>query len=243
MLDIKLIRKAPEEIKGALNRRNGNYDAAIDELISIDERRRAVSSVADTKKAEQNAASKEIPRIKKEGGNISEIMAKMKLLSDEVKECDREISELEARQRALLLSIPNIPNPSIPDGEDDTSNCELRKWGDPTVFDFEPKAHWDIGNALGILDPEAATKVTGARFHFYKGLGARLERAVINYFMDTHAANGYTAVSYTHLDVYKRQFLGFMTTTFFFHIFCPPPLSYTRGGYMSSTKSSKLQIV
>lgn len=194
MLDIKLIRKAPEEIKGALNRRNGNYDAAIDELISIDERRRAVSSIADTKKAEQNAASKEIPRIKKEGGNISEIMAKMKLLSDEVKECDREISELEARQRALLLSIPNIPNPSIPDGEDDTSNCELRKWGDPTVFDFEPKAHWDIGNALGILDPEAATKVTGARFHFYKGFGARLERAVINYFMDTHAANGYTEI-------------------------------------------------
>ncbi len=194
MLDIKAIRNNPEEIKKALNRRNGNYDAAIDELLEIDEQRRSISSTADSKKAEQNAASKEIPRIKKEGGDVSEIMSRMKILSEEVKECDKKISELEERQRNLLLSIPNTPNPSIPDGEDDTANRELRKFGEPRKFDFEPKAHWDIGSDLGILDPETATKVTGARFHFYRGLGARLERAVINYFMDTHAEHGYTEI-------------------------------------------------
>ena len=118
----------------------------------------------------------------------------MKEYSDKVKECDGKIAALEARQREILLSIPNIPNESVPTGKDDTENKEIRRWKEPASFPYEPKAHWDIGAALGILDPETAAKVTGARFHFYKGLGARLERAVINYFLNTHTANGYTEV-------------------------------------------------
>lgn len=194
MLDIKLIRQNPEAVKAAVNRRNGDYTAAIDELLKIDEQRRVISSKADNFKAEQNAASKEIPHIKKEGGDLSEIMARMKTLSDDVKECDKEISELTEKQRNILLSIPNMPNPTIPDGEDDKENRELRRWGEPRKFDFEAKAHWDLGKDLGILDPETAAKVSGARFHFYRGLGARLERAVFCFFMDTHAANGYEEI-------------------------------------------------
>jgi seryl-tRNA synthetase len=121
-------------------------------------------------------------------------MEEMKALSEQVKECNAKLSELEEKQRYLLLTIPNTPNPDIPDGKDDSDNVEIRRWGEPKQFDFEAKAHWDIGNDLGILDPETAGKVTGARFHFYRGLGARLERAVINYYLDTHTQHGYTEI-------------------------------------------------
>ncbi|MEG1779339.1 MAG: serine--tRNA ligase, partial [Oscillospiraceae bacterium] len=115
-------------------------------------------------------------------------------IADEIKKDDSLISELETRQRELVLMIPNIPHQSVPSGKDDSDNIEARKFGEPTVFAYEPKAHWDIGSDLNILDPETAAKVTGARFHFYKGLGARLERAVINFYMDTHASRGYTEI-------------------------------------------------
>ena len=121
-------------------------------------------------------------------------MARLKTLSDEIKECGTELNVLEEKQKTLLLSIPNIPNQSVPVGKDDTENKEIRRWREPTVFSFEPKAHWDIGKALNILDPETAAKVTGARFHFYKGLGARLERSIINFFLNTHTENGYTEI-------------------------------------------------
>ena len=194
MLDIKVIRSNPEEVKAALNRRNGNYDADIDRLLEIDQKRREVSSSTDAMKAEQNAASKQIPAMKKEGKDASALLARMKELSDQIKECDAEQTRLEEEQRNLLLSIPNMPNPAVPDGKDDTENQEMRRWGEPRHFGFEAKAHWDIGADLGILDPERAAKVTGARFHFYKGLGARLERSVINYYLNTHTQNGYTEV-------------------------------------------------
>ena len=121
-------------------------------------------------------------------------MAQLKKLSDQIKEKDAQLSELEEKQRGLLLTLPNIPAADVPLGKDDTENKELRRWHEPTQFDFEPKAHWDLGKELGILDPETAAKVTGARFHFYKGLGARLERAIINFFLNTHIENGYTEV-------------------------------------------------
>ena len=194
MLDIKVIRNDPEAVKAALNRRNGNYDAEIDRLIEIDQKRREVSSSTDAMKAEQNQASKQIPMMKKEGKDASELLARMKELSDKIKECDAEQTRLEEEQRSVLLSIPNMPNPAVPDGKDDTENQEIRRWGEPRAFDFEAKAHWDIGADLGILDPERAAKVTGARFHFYRGLGARLERAVINYYLNTHTEHGYTEV-------------------------------------------------
>ena len=151
MLDIKVIRSNPDAVKTALNRRNGNYDADIDRLLEIDRRRREVSSSTDAMKAEQNLASKQIPAMKKEGKDASGLLARMKELSDKIKECDAEQTRLEEEQRSLLLSIPNMPNPAVPDGKDDAENQEMRRWGEPRQFDFEAKAHWDIGAALGIL--------------------------------------------------------------------------------------------
>ena len=142
-------------------------------------------------KAKQNTVSKEIPKLKKSGSDVSEIMREMKELSDKISGYNTDINMLEKKQLEMLLSIPNVPNESVPKGKDDTENLEIRKWGTPTKFDFEPKAHWDIGKDLDILDAERAAKVTGARFHFYKGLGARLERAIISFFLDTHCQNGY----------------------------------------------------
>ncbi len=194
MLDIKLIRENPEMVKAGMKRRNKNLDDVIDEILAIDVKRREVSSKADAMKNEQNKANKEIPAVKKAGCDVSALMEEMKALSDKIKECTAQVSELEEKQRNLLLNIPNVPNASIPDGVDDHDNKEIRKSGTPRSFEFEPKAHWDLGSDLGILDPETAAKVTGARFHFYKGLGARLERSIINYFLNTHAANGYTEV-------------------------------------------------
>ncbi|HWP50977.1 MAG TPA: serine--tRNA ligase, partial [Clostridia bacterium] len=139
-------------------------------------------------------ASREIPAIKKAGGDVSAVMAEMKEIAAKVGELDQQLSALEAKQRDLALSIPNIPHASVPVGKDDSENVEIRRWGTPTEFPFEPKAHWDIGADLNILDPERAGKVTGKRFHFYRGLGARLERAIINYFLNTHTANGYVEI-------------------------------------------------
>ncbi len=194
MLDVKVIRQDPQFVKDAMKRRCKNMDAAIDEILLIDEERRQLTSRADNLKADQNKASKEIPSIKKAGGDVSAIMEKMKGISDEVKECDARISILEERQQQVLYEIPNIPHASVPNGADDKDNVEVRRYNEPKKFPYEPKAHWDIGADLGILDPEAAAKVTGARFHFYRGLGARLERSVINYYLDTHTANGYTEI-------------------------------------------------
>ena len=194
MLDIRLIREDPDRVKAAMKTRNKDMDAVIDEIIAIDAKRRELASKRDSLKAEQNAASKQIPAIKKAGGDISEIMAKMNAVKEAIKADEDELAALEAKQKALILEIPNIPSSTTPLGKDDSENVEIRRWGEPRVFDFEAKAHWDIGADLGILDPETAAKVTGARFHFYKGLGARLERSIINFFLNTHTAHGYTEI-------------------------------------------------
>lgn len=194
MLDIKLIRENPDLVKAAMKTRNKDMDAAVDEIIAIDGKRRELNAKKEALKAKQNAASKEIPKIKKEGGDISTIMAEMNAVKAAIKEDDDELAELEARQKTLIYEFPNIPSPTTPIGKDDSENVEIRRFGEPTKFDFEPKAHWDIGADLNILDPETAAKVTGARFHFYRGLGARLERSIINFFLDTHIESGYTEV-------------------------------------------------
>lgn len=194
MLDIKLIRTNPEMVKQAMKNRGKDMDALVDEILSIDEERRSITAEADSMKAEQNKVSKMIPAMKKEGKDTSEIMTEMKQLSEKIKECDAKISQLEAKQQEIIYNIPNVPHSSVPIGKDDTMNVEVRKFGAPRQFEYEPKAHWDIGADLGILDPERAGKVTGARFHFYKGLGARLERAIINFYLDTHTKHGYTEV-------------------------------------------------
>ena len=194
MLDIKTIRNNPDMVKQAVRNRNGNLDAVIDELLSIDAERLKLTSQVESLRAEQNAASKQIPVLKKQGQSTDELMARMKEISEKIKEDGKLQSELEAKQRELILCIPNIPHESVPVGHDDSDNVEIRRFGEPKTFEYEPKAHWDIGADLGILDPETAAKVTGTRFHFYKGLGARLERSIINYFLNTHTENGYTEI-------------------------------------------------
>ncbi len=194
MLDIKFVRENAELVKEACRRRFKPMDEVVDELVEIDARRRKLNAKTDDLKAQQNRASKQIPMMKKNGEDTTELMAQMKEIAEESKKCGEELAKLEDRQLELILRIPNIPNEAVPYGKDDTENVELRRWGEPRQFDFEPKAHWDIGQDLNILDPERAGKVTGARFHFYKDLGARLERAIMNYFLDTHTANGYTEI-------------------------------------------------
>lgn len=194
MLDIKVVRAQPDKVKAAMKARNKDMDALIDQVLDIDVQRREITAKAESMKAQQNLTSKKIPQIRKEGGDVSTIMAEMKQLSDQVKAYNAQLSELEQKQRDIMLSLPNVPHESVPIGKDDTENQEIRRWGEPRQWDFEPKAHWDIGSDLGILDPETAAKVTGARFHFYKGLGARLERSIISFFLNTHTEHGYTEV-------------------------------------------------
>ena len=194
MLDIKLIRENPEKVKAAMKTRNKDMDAVVDEILEIDAQVRALTQKADALKAEQNAASKKIPQIKKEGGDISEIMARMNEIKEEVKALDTQKNDLAAKQKTMMYEFPNVPSDTTPVGKDDSKNVEIRRHGEPRQFDFEAKAHWEIGADLGILDPETAAKVTGTRFHFYKGLGARLERAIISFFLNTHTEHGYTEV-------------------------------------------------
>lgn len=194
MLDIKVIRENPERVKQAMHSRNMDLDAKIDELLAIDVERRQLTVQVDALKQKQNEASKQIPVLKKEGKDTSSIFAEMAEIKTEVKDLDKKQSDLEAKQKSILLEIPNIPDESVPLGKDDTENVEVRRWGEPTQFDFEPKAHWDLGKNLDILDPETAAKVTGTRFHFYKDQGARLERSVINYYLNTHTEHGYTEI-------------------------------------------------
>ncbi len=194
MLDIKVIRENPEKVKLAMKNRNNEMDEKIDSILAIDEDRRKIISEVEQKKSSQNKESKQISILKREGKDATEILANMKKLSDEITDLNQQLSKLESEQKAILLSIPNIPNESVPIGKDDSENVEVRRWGEPKNFNFEPKPHWDIGKDLDILDPERAAKVTGKRFHFYKGLGARLERAIINFYLDTHTKNGYKEI-------------------------------------------------
>lgn len=192
MLDIREIRANPEEVIRKLNRRGGEY--RISEILELDEKRRDILGSVEELKAKRNKVSEEIAKIKKAKGNADDLIAEMKTVSDKIKEDDDKVREIEDKITQVLLTIPNTPNDSIPDGKSDEDNKEMRRWGEPTKFPYEPKAHWDIGEDLGILDFATAGKVTGARFTFYRGLGARLERALINFMLDTHTAHGYTEI-------------------------------------------------
>ena len=192
MLDIKLLRTDPEKIKAALKNRNSDLD--ITPAIEMDCRRREILLQVEQMKAKQNEITKQIPAMKKAGENTDAIFADMKKLSGEIKELDAEVSKIDDELRSFMLKIPNIPSDKSPVGTDDSDNVEVRKWSTPREFDFEAKAHWDIGTDLDILDFDRGAKITGTRFTVYKGLGARLERSVIQYFLNTHTENGYTEI-------------------------------------------------
>ena len=193
MLDIKVLRTEPEKIVEALRKRNNDLD--ITPAIELDKKRRDILTDVEAKKAKQNEITKQIPAMKKAGENTDAIFAEMKELSNEIKEMDEKVREIDEELRNFMLRIPNMPNPNVPEGIDDTENKELRRNGTPREFDFEAKAHWDIGADLDILDFERGAKISGARFTVYKGLGARLERSVIQYFLNTHTEeSGYTEI-------------------------------------------------
>lgn len=192
MLDIKRIRTNKEEVIESLNSRFGNYN--IDKVLELDEKRREIIFEVENKKARQNEVSKQVPKLKKDGVDVSDLFKEMKALSDEIKELDIKVKDLDEEIRKELLSIPNTPNKDIPIGKSDEDNVEIRKFLEPKKFDFEVKAHWDLGVDLDILDFERAVKISGSRFSVFKGLGAKLERALINFMLDLHSGQGYEEV-------------------------------------------------
>lgn len=189
MLDIKFIRSNPDEVVRAMKTRGMDLD--LSEFLSLDERRRKILSEVEQLKSKRNTVSKEIGMMKKNGENADELVKEMGQVGDEIKKLDDDVKEIDAALRNIVLAIPNIPDKSLPIGGEQDYRVE-RTWGEPKQFDFEAKGHWDIGEKLNILDFERATKVTGTRFTFYRGLGAKLERAVISLMLDIHTIeNGY----------------------------------------------------
>lgn len=193
MIDIKLLRNDFDGVAKAMAGRNEDFD--LNEFKVLDQNHRDILAKMEELKANQNKVSKQVPIMKKNGEDTTAILQEMKDLSNEIKELSEASSKAEKALKDYLLTIPNIPNESVPAGGTDEDNVEVRKFLEPRVFDFEPKPHWELGESLDILDASMGAKVSGSRFTFYKGLGARLERAIINFFLDTHTReHGYTEV-------------------------------------------------
>ena len=194
MLDIKRLREDFDGVKAKVERR-GKGDFGLDAVQELDVSRRKILAEVEALKNKQNTASKEVPKLKKEGKDTTALFAEMKELSGRIKELDAEVAGIEEKLRDVLLGVPNTPNDKVQEGADDSDNVEIRKVGEPKDFGFEPKAHWDIGEGLDILDFERAGKLSGARFTVYKGMGAKLERALINFMLDLHTEEqGYTEI-------------------------------------------------
>lgn len=193
MLDLRNIRENQEAVRAALAKRG--KETNLDAVISLDAERRTLLREAEDLKAERNKVSKEIPQMKKRGEDTTALLAKMKEVSDRIKALDDRERAVADRMQALLMMIPNTPHASVPEGTDDQANVQIRTFMEPRHFDFEPKPHWEIGEKLGILDPERAAAVAGARFMYYIGAAARLERSLISFMLDTHTKeHGYTEV-------------------------------------------------
>jgi seryl-tRNA synthetase len=188
MLDIKRIRTNPEEVKAGL--RSRGVTGVVEKLAALDEKRRELILKTETLKAQRNEVSKQIPVMKKAGQDTTALLEEMKQVAEEVKGIDAELNGIDGEISNILLSTPNVPLPDVPVGESDKDNVEVRRWGEPRRFEYEPQAHWDIGTSLGILDFEMAAAVTGARFVFYKGLGSRLERSLVSFMLDLHTLEG-----------------------------------------------------
>ena len=188
---MKFVRENPELVMGAMRKRNANVN--LDEFLELEKKRRELTLQVEALKSQRNAASQEIGKMKKAGENADAQMAEVRALGDKIAEDDKELKDIEARLKEILMTIPNMPAADTPVGSSDADNPVVRTWREPAKFAFEPQAHWDIGEKLNILDVERAGKVSGARFTFYRGLGSRLERSVINFFLDIHTGeNGYT---------------------------------------------------
>jgi seryl-tRNA synthetase len=197
MLDLKLVRERTEEVKAGIRRRGSEID--LGEFLALDEKRRTAQQEADDLRRKRNDVSEEIGRLKKTGQQADDKVAEMRAVGDSIAALEAVIREAEDAQRNILLIIPNLPHASVPDGRDETANVEVKRWSPegagPPKFSFEPKPHWDLAEYLDIIDFDRAAKITGARFALYKGMGARLERALINFMLDLHTTeHGYLEV-------------------------------------------------
>lgn len=207
MIDIKLIREMPDEVKARIKKREINLDGIVDEILEIDTRRREEMGRLEAKKAEQNAASKQIPQIKRQGGDAAEIMARMKELVAEIKEGSTKVSELEEKQKELLLSLPNLPDDAVCAGGKE-QNEPLRYYGEKPVFDFPMKNHVELCESLGLIDYQRGAKIAGAGSWVYRGWGARLEWALLNFFINEHIADGYEFVLSPHMLNYECGYVA-----------------------------------
>src|SRR5512146_632879 len=197
MLDLRFVRENADAVKAGLARRGMSLD--LSEFLALDAKRRAVQQEIEILRRRRNEASEEIGQLKKAGQTADDKVAEMRAAGDTIAALENGAREVEEAQRSILLTIPNLPHASVPDGKDENDNVEIRRWspqgGGPPVFPFEPKPHWDLAEYLDIIDFDRAAKITGARFALYKGFGARLERALINFMLDLHTGqHGYTEV-------------------------------------------------
>jgi seryl-tRNA synthetase len=193
MLDIKFIRENIDRVKKAVLDKGDEAD--IDKIITLDAERRKILQDVEELRGERNRSSKEIGELRKQGKDASELMEKMKEVSDRTKDLEKDLNKIEADLHAILLEVPNVPHESVPIGEDEEDNIEIKQWGKQKSFSFEPKPHWELGEKLGILDVERGGKITGSGFIHYRGKGALLERALINFMLDLHTqSHGYVEV-------------------------------------------------
>ena len=202
MLDIKYIKEKPEEVLARLQKKGKDATEEIGMILELDKKRRELIAKTEAIKAEQNKTNKLIPQYKKEGKDVSEIFAKMKEMGAETKAIDEQLKEIEVQFQGLLLGLPNLPDEDLlPGGKE--NNEPLRYFGEPKKFDFEPKNHVDLCTDLGLIDYERGTKLSGSGFWIYRGMGARLEWALLNYFIDTHIGDGYELILPPHMLEYE----------------------------------------
>ena len=199
MVDIDLIRKKTDYVKERLGTRDKDLIPLVDEVLDLDrERRRLITSI-EALRSERNKKSKEIGLLRKEGKDTSQLEEEVRRIKEDIDSLEEKLSKVQRDLRQLMLKIPNLPHPTVPVGEDETQNVEVRRWGDPKEFSFKPKPHWEIGERLGILDFKRGADLAGSRFTVVKGLGARLERSLINLMIDLHTKKGYQEVIPPHL--------------------------------------------
>ncbi len=208
MIDLRVLRDNFKTIANALGKRGKpETEHMVASALELDEKKRSLLTQVEEMKALRNKVSKEIPILKKNGEDVSSLLEEMRLNGENIKRLDDEIKEVDEQLNKYMLSIPNRPDESVPAGKDENDNLLVRTFMEPTKFDFEPKAHWDIGRELDIIDPDMGAKVTGARFVFYKAMGARLERSVMNFMLNTHTEhNGYVEVIPPYLASEKAMF-------------------------------------
>lgn len=207
MIDIKLIREVPDEVKAKIKKREMNLDSVVDEILEIDKRRREEMGRLEAKKAEQNAASKQIPQMKKQGEDATEVMARMKELVVQIKEGGAVVAQLEEKQKELLLALPNLPDDAVSAGGKE-QNEPLRYYGEKPVFDFPMKNHVELCEGLGIIDYQRGAKIAGAGSWLYKGWGARLEWALLNFFINEHISDGYEFILPPHMLGYECGYVA-----------------------------------